>query len=93
MMKIIPLKLLILTVIFSCSSFAQNSSYKIGLLKYNGGGDWYANPTALSNLILYSENCNKSKNFNLRGFSIHDAKYIKDFLNFKTQLPRITHTA
>ena len=36
---------------------------------------------------------NKSKNFNLRGFSIHDAKYIKDFLKFKTQLPRITHTA
>ena len=35
----------------------------------------------------------KSKNFNLRGFSIHDAKYIKDFLKFKTQLPRITHTA
>jgi len=61
-MKIIPLKLLILTVIFSWSSFAQNSSYKIGLLKYNGGGDWYANPTALSNLILY---CNQELGTNI----------------------------
>ena len=62
MMKIIPLKLLILTVIFSCSSFAQNSSYKIGLLKYKGGGDWYANPTALSNLISY---CNQELGTNI----------------------------
>ena len=61
-MKIIPFKLLILTVIFSWSSFAQNSSYKIGLLKYNGGGDWYANPTALSNLILY---CNQELGTNI----------------------------
>ncbi|MDT0677347.1 DUF4159 domain-containing protein [Autumnicola musiva] len=27
---------------------------KIAVLKYNGGGDWYANPTALPNLIKYS---------------------------------------
>jgi hypothetical protein len=26
---------------------------KVGLLKYNGGGDWYANPTALPNLIEF----------------------------------------
>ena len=35
----------------------------------------------------------KSGNFSLRGFSVHDAKYIKDFLKFKTKLPRITHSA
>jgi len=29
---------------------------KIALLKYNGGGDWYANPTALPNLINF---CNQ----------------------------------
>lgn len=61
-MKIISFKLLILIIIFSWSSFAQNSSYKIGLLKYNGGGDWYANPTALSNLILY---CNQELGTNI----------------------------
>ncbi|MEC4005141.1 DUF4159 domain-containing protein [Flavobacterium sp. SUN052] len=31
-------------------SFAQ----EIALLKYNGGGDWYANPTSLPNLIKFS---------------------------------------
>jgi hypothetical protein len=28
-------------------------SYKIAVLKYNGGGDWYSNPTALTNLIQF----------------------------------------
>ena len=32
------------------------TSVKIALLKYNGGGDWYANPTSLPNLIEF---CNK----------------------------------
>jgi hypothetical protein len=31
----------------------------IALLKYSGGGDWYANPTSLPNLIKY---CNKNIN-------------------------------
>ncbi|MGV3696075.1 DUF4159 domain-containing protein [Flavobacterium sp.] len=30
------------------------NAQEIALLKYNGGGDWYANPTALPNLIKYS---------------------------------------
>ena len=32
-------------------------SYKLGKLKYNGGGDWYANRSALVNLIEF---CNKN---------------------------------
>jgi len=32
-------------------------SYKMAKLKYNGGGDWYANRTALPNLISF---CNKN---------------------------------
>jgi hypothetical protein len=37
---------------------------KLALLKYNGGGDWYANPTALPNLAKY---CNEKlkTNFDL----------------------------
>ena len=35
----------------------------------------------------------KFGNFGLRGFSISDAKYVKDYMKFKTQLPRITHSA
>ncbi len=42
--------------------FAQNS-FEIALLKYNGGGDWYANPTALPNLIDFAnKNLNASIN-------------------------------
>jgi hypothetical protein len=38
------------------------SQLKIAKLKYNGGGDWYANKTALPNLIEF---CNKNINTNL----------------------------
>ena len=33
----------------------------------------------------------KFGNFSLRGFSISDAKYVKDYIKSKTQLPRITN--
>jgi hypothetical protein len=36
---------------------------KIAKLKYNGGGDWYANKTALPNLIAF---CNKELGTNLK---------------------------
>ncbi|WP_299577704.1 DUF4159 domain-containing protein [uncultured Sunxiuqinia sp.] len=36
--------------------FGQNPNLKLGLLKYKGGGDWYADPTALPNLIRF---CNQ----------------------------------
>lgn len=41
------------------TNFAQiKGTYQIGLLKYGGGGDWYANlATSLPNLISY---CNKN---------------------------------
>jgi hypothetical protein len=31
----------------------EAGTLKMGLLKYNGGGDWYANPTALPNLAAF----------------------------------------
>lgn len=54
-----------LGVLFSIlllSSNAQNQGVKIALLKYNGGGDWYANPTSLPNLIKY---CNVNLRANI----------------------------
>ncbi|NRT13518.1 DUF4159 domain-containing protein [Flavobacterium sp. 14A] len=45
----------ILLLLLTCSSYAQ----EIALLKYGGGGDWYANPSSLPNLIAY---CNKNIN-------------------------------
>lgn len=44
------------------TAFTSNSSFKIAKLKYNGGGDWYANKTSLSNLISF---CNKNLNTNI----------------------------
>jgi Domain of unknown function (DUF4159) len=38
-------------------------SQEIALVKYNGGGDWYANPTSLPNLIKY---CNANINTNIK---------------------------
>ncbi|MGC9331027.1 MAG: DUF4159 domain-containing protein [Bacteroidales bacterium] len=42
--------------------FSQESDLKIGLMKYSGGGDWYADPTALPNLIAF---CNSELNTQL----------------------------
>jgi hypothetical protein len=55
MIKKICLPLLFLLAVF-LNGFSQ-STYQIALLKYNGGGDWYANPTSLTNLIDF---CNKN---------------------------------
>ncbi|CAA0143759.1 conserved exported hypothetical protein [Tenacibaculum maritimum] len=41
---------LISFLLLSFFSFSQ----QVGILKYHGGGDWYANPTALPNLIEFS---------------------------------------
>ena len=47
------IKLLITCLIFSyLSSLAQ--SIPIAVLEYSGGGDWYANPTALKNLAQFT---------------------------------------
>ncbi len=43
---------------YSMASYTQSSTVRIGLLKYNGGGDWYANPGSLPNLIKF---CNENK--------------------------------
>lgn len=44
--------ILYISLIFVCTSF-YTPSYQIALLKYNGGGDWYANPTSLPNLAKF----------------------------------------
>ena len=41
---------------------APTSQLQLALLKYNGGGDWYANPTALPNLARF---CNTNLGTNL----------------------------
>ncbi|KVV14783.1 DUF4159 domain-containing protein [Flavobacterium sp. TMP13] len=48
-------KITFLFLLFSSFVFSQ----EFALLKYSGGGDWYANPTSLPNLILF---CNANIN-------------------------------
>ena len=43
-------------------NLVAQGNLQLALLKYNGGGDWYANPTALPNLIDF---CNKQLNMNI----------------------------
>lgn len=42
--------LFIITLTLSVSSYCQD----VAILKYNGGGDWYANPTAIPNLVAFT---------------------------------------
>ena len=42
---------------------------EVAVLKYNGGGDWYSNPTALPNLIEFS-NSNSKTNINKNPVSV-----------------------
>jgi len=35
------------------SMFSPPGSFRIAVMKYKGGGDWYANPTALPNLVKF----------------------------------------
>jgi hypothetical protein len=50
---------LFLTVFFFCSLVSGQNSFQLAVLKYKGGGDYYANPTSLPNLISF---CNKNLN-------------------------------
>ena len=54
-MMITKLTTFICMLLFSAGVIAQD----IAVLQYNGGGDWYSNPTALSNLISF---CNQNIN-------------------------------
>lgn len=52
-MRVVILFICLINIVFAQSSF------QIALLKYNGGGDWYANPTSLPNLVNF---CNQELN-------------------------------
>jgi len=54
-------KLTILLLLISTSLMAQQSQLKMAKLQYSGGGDWYANKTALPNLAKF---CNDELNTN-----------------------------
>ncbi len=51
-MNIRNIIIVIITAI-GLSSYTLEPTIKLALLKYSGGGDWYANPTALPNLSRF----------------------------------------
>lgn len=53
---------ILVLILLSFTGNSQNPGVKIALLKYNGGGDWYSDPTALPNLIKY---CNQNIKTNI----------------------------
>lgn len=55
---LLTLTLAIVMSLTSTQSFAQD----VAVLKYQGGGDWYSNPTALPNLVRY---CNDNIDTNI----------------------------
>jgi hypothetical protein len=52
-------KVFLILLFFPIACFSQ----EIALLKYSGGGDWYANPTSLPNLIKF---CNSNINTRIK---------------------------
>lgn len=51
------MKHLLFALLMIASSFSFGQSLQVAFLKYGGGGDYYANPTALTNLVSF---CNKN---------------------------------
>lgn len=58
----------ILITLAACAVQTQAQQMKLALLVYGGGGDWYANPTALKNLAIF---CNQKLQTN---FDAHEAQ-------------------
>jgi len=54
--------LTLLAALLLSLTLGTQAQTQIALLKYGGGGDWYANPTSLTNLIAF---CNADAHMNL----------------------------
>lgn len=77
-MKKKTLKLLLLCII---TLFILTNSYgqEVAILKYDGGGDWYANPTAIPNLIKF---CNSNIHTTIKEKPVVVKISDKDILNY-----------
>ena len=48
----------LLVILLTYTSFSDYT-FQVGVMKYNGGGDWYSNPTSVPNLVKF---CNANLN-------------------------------
>ena len=46
-------KYILILILFATHNTSYTQEVKSGILKYNGGGDWYSNPTSIPNLIEF----------------------------------------
>ena len=75
----------IFAIVLILTAFAANaqrgtaSKLRIGCFKYNGGGDWYANPTSLPNLARF---CNQNMGMNLEVDNIPVEVGSSDLFNY-----------
>ena len=65
--------------IFFFAFLLNTNAQEVAILKYNGGGDWYANPTAIPNLIAFT-NTNSHTNISKNPQSV--AVGNEDIFNF-----------
>lgn len=75
-------KILLIVCVFAILPFwlwGQESKVKIALMKYKGGGDWYANPTSLPNLIRF---CNVNLKTNLAEEPVTVEPGSRDIFNY-----------
>ncbi len=63
-------KLFFIALAFLLLSMSGQPTYKFGVLKYNGGGDYYSNPTSMPNLVKY---CNEELRMNIN----EDVPYVE----------------
>src|SRR6201985_2363009 len=72
-------KLFLLAVMVLMCVCANAQNLKLALLVYNGGGDWYANPTSLKNLALF---CNEQLHTNFDPVEAHVEVGSPDIFNY-----------
>jgi hypothetical protein len=74
-----------LVFLFFIFSFGATNGQDVAILKYNGGGDWYANPTAIPNLINFAnKNLNTSISKNPQDIAVNSVEIFNFPLVFMT---------
>jgi hypothetical protein len=78
-MMITRMSLLFFVGLWMSTTHCQAQKLKLGLLVYGGGGDWYANPTALKNLARFA-NAQLGTQFDLQEAQIEAGS--REILNY-----------
>lgn len=71
--------LYLLIILMAAPAMAVAQNIKLALLQYGGGGDWYANPTALKNLAVF---CNRNLATSFDGQEAQVAASSADIFNY-----------